>query len=816
MKKNRLSVYITLVMLLVFSLNTIKACTVCDEEEFYDCSIWSADDSLVNLGVSSWPLLDGTAEVTAYKLKNCLDCNSCCCCDECSSCICCDSCCIKEKCFLKQGILTHRGTRGLGVLGGSNNDEIDTVDSTEVIVVSFEEPQNLLSFEVRSLFIESYNGQTVYEKADVIVLLDKVIVHKYQIIGEEVIGTGNGAAGVSDINKCFDSIAFYVSRCQNYSAYSDFAVAKIQTSSDLISFVQPLVGVDCDNYVNQPPVANNDSYTVSEGEILTVNASEGVLINDFDPDGDVLTAVKLSEPGNGILVFNSDGSFTYTPDEDFSGFDSFTYQANDGADDSNIAVVKITIVDVMPSILVKKTSNPSVVVEPGSDVVFTVEIHNTGVEPVLLVSLVDDIFGDLNGKGSCVIPQIIPVDGCYICNFTEMVSGEAGDAHWNNVTAVVEDNEGNSASHYDYELVFIIENEESNIPPVADTGGPYQAVVNEVVMFNGSKSYDPDGIIVNFSWDFGDGHTATGIKPEHSYSTVGEYIVTLTVTDDNDTTDVNVTYVNVSVSGDDNGDDNGNGGSSSSKSKTKTSSYISYDPNKPPKAIILIDEPYENVVNKEITFNGSLSTADTLIVSYEWDLGDGTSATGMIITHSYMIPGTYTVTLTVKDDKDETDSESIAFEVIQPNRSPSLPGVITDSLTFDQERNVLIGNTKIKHAFNISSTDPDGDNIGYIVEWGDGTSNETDLLTSGTVASLLHSWDIPGVYLVNISAVDENGESSGKLTLNIEIIEDIDKPAKDTDFASWWLLLLAILITGLLLILFFLWKRKKDKKDEEA
>ena len=93
---------------------------------------------------------------------------------------------------------------------------------------------------------------------------------------------------------------------------------------------------------NQPPVANDDAYSTDEDTTLLVVAP-GVLGNDSDADGDLLTAVLDTGSGNGTLTFNADGSFTYTPDSDFNGIDSFTYHANDGSADSNTATVNITV-----------------------------------------------------------------------------------------------------------------------------------------------------------------------------------------------------------------------------------------------------------------------------------------------------------------------------------------------------------------------------------------------------------------------------------------------------------------------------------------
>ncbi len=94
--------------------------------------------------------------------------------------------------------------------------------------------------------------------------------------------------------------------------------------------------------LNSPPVVVNDAYSVDEDLVLNV-ASAGVLGNDSDPDGDPMTAELVTEPVNGTVVLNGDGSFTYTPDPEFSGADSFTYQASDQYETSTTATVSITV-----------------------------------------------------------------------------------------------------------------------------------------------------------------------------------------------------------------------------------------------------------------------------------------------------------------------------------------------------------------------------------------------------------------------------------------------------------------------------------------
>ncbi|MGE0607077.1 MAG: DUF4347 domain-containing protein, partial [Pirellulales bacterium] len=83
------------------------------------------------------------------------------------------------------------------------------------------------------------------------------------------------------------------------------------------------------NSVNDVPVAVDDAYSVNEDTTLNI-AAAGVLANDTDIDLDPLTAVLVAGPSNGLLTLNADGSFSYTPNANFNGTDSFTYRANDG------------------------------------------------------------------------------------------------------------------------------------------------------------------------------------------------------------------------------------------------------------------------------------------------------------------------------------------------------------------------------------------------------------------------------------------------------------------------------------------------------
>lgn len=99
--------------------------------------------------------------------------------------------------------------------------------------------------------------------------------------------------------------------------------------------------------VNRAPVAVPEPYFIPGNTPHTFNAAQGVLSNDSDPDGDTLTAALVTDVSHGTLSLNSDGSFTYTPNTNFIGTDSFTYQVSDGLLVSS-TVTATLVVDTSP------------------------------------------------------------------------------------------------------------------------------------------------------------------------------------------------------------------------------------------------------------------------------------------------------------------------------------------------------------------------------------------------------------------------------------------------------------------------------------
>ncbi len=92
---------------------------------------------------------------------------------------------------------------------------------------------------------------------------------------------------------------------------------------------------------NLPPMAENDINST----LIDVPVNGNVLTNDSDPDGDVLTATKLSDPSNGTVTLNSDGTYTYTPGNGYIGEDTFDYIVCDNEGLCDTATVFIAVVD---------------------------------------------------------------------------------------------------------------------------------------------------------------------------------------------------------------------------------------------------------------------------------------------------------------------------------------------------------------------------------------------------------------------------------------------------------------------------------------
>jgi PKD repeat protein len=183
------------------------------------------------------------------------------------------------------------------------------------------------------------------------------------------------------------------------------------------------------------------------------------------------------------------------------------------------------------------------------------------------------------------------------------------------------------------------------------------------------------------------------------------------------------------------------------------------DKNLPPIADLSAGEPYQGFINSEITFNGSLSyDPDGYITMWHWDFGDETNGTGETTIHSYATAGTYTANLTVTDNDGATNTSQTTVVISIPNRPPSPPEIDGPTQCFIHTR----------YSYTAVSTDEDNDTIKYLVDWGDGTTDESEFLPSGIPFSINHTWYAEGNYTVVVTATDGQTSSSSELLVVIE------------------------------------------------
>ena len=240
-----------------------------------------------------------------------------------------------------------------------------------------------------------------------------------------------------------------------------------------------------------------------------------------------------------------------------------------------------------------------------------------------------------------------------------------------------------------------------NAQPNASFSYQEGALTSTNVQFT-DGSIDPDGRIVSWHWDFGDGSTASIESPEHVYISAGTYNVTLTVRDNNGATDTVVKTITVA----------------------NRTLQISID----------IDGTTFRSLD-EIVMRSNTTYPDDIIVIYQWDFGDGSFGTDGSVSHAYSVPGTYTVSLTVWDDEGANASTSVTIIIV--NRAPqaSIDVASDDIRSLDEV------------ALVADAIDMDGEVTDYMWDFGDGSN--------GTGASVHHAYSAPGTYIVTLTCTDD-------------------------------------------------------------
>lgn len=238
-----------------------------------------------------------------------------------------------------------------------------------------------------------------------------------------------------------------------------------------------------------PETGGNADFKV----LITNTAAESVTVDSIvddkfgDLDGQGTCSVPQSLAAAGLAGDDYMCTFTGAVPAGTPGVphvNEVTAWASDD-DDNDVSAADTARVDlgaVAPMITVTKSADPDSVPETGGTVEFTVIVDNTSAETITITSLSDDQFGNLNGKGTCAVPQVLQPNGLagdsYSCAFSESVSGNVGVAHVNLATASGADDDGTPVSaadtanvHFKDVLADISVTKTANPTSVPETGG---------------------------------------------------------------------------------------------------------------------------------------------------------------------------------------------------------------------------------------------------------------------------------------------------------------------------------------------------------
>ncbi len=262
-------------------------------------------------------------------------------------------------------------------------------------------------------------------------------------------------------------------------------------------------------------------------------------------------------------------------------------------------------------------------------------------------------------------------------------------------------------------------------PNAMITANPISGDVPLEVEFTGSGSTD-DMDIVSYSWNFGDGGTSLEVDPTYTFTTVGTYTVTLTVTDEEGLNDTDSMIIVVN------------------------------DPNINDAPVAVAEAtPISGDSPLEVAFDGSASSDDLAIENYTWDFGDGTSSNEISPTKIFTLVGEYTVVLTVTDEEGLMGTDSLLITVTEPDANEAPIAIINIDLS--------TGEAPLEVTFTGSDSTDDVGVVTYSWDFGDGGSS--------TEADPIYIFDTVGTYNVVLTVTDGEGLSS-TASVTIEVMEN--------------------------------------------
>lgn len=661
--------------------------------------------------------------------------------------------------------------------------EFDTsLSFTGTNAISIVDPANGLV--VVNLYVD--NGALHFEKTNLKIFGSGIGKDPYRLEGS-----------LQDVNAALSVLSYTP---DNANSSDNLHITAVDVSTQLSSLT--IIPLTLGNSNPLPPVANNDSYQISEASPLSASSTDGVLANDTSSHTG-LTALLVTGPAHAAqFTLNSDGSFTYTPDSDFVGSDTFTYTAVDSNLVSETATVTIQVNNVEPTINV---TSPNAINE-GSTATINVALSDPGNDHPVITSFTTGL------KQGVLVDNH---DGTY----TYDPQGYIGTAFLTfNST---DDNNGTSTNTISIEV--------DNVSPTITLTGPSAINEGSPGVINVALSDPGTDIphITTFSADHGiitDNHDGTYTFNSQGY--VGTAVLTFDATDDQNGTStktINIEIDNViptiSLTGpssiidgstalihvtlSDPGTDNAHITTFSTNHGKLTDNHdgtYTYDPQGYIGTAVLTfnatdDNHGDNSNSIEVTTNinsdvltvtgisnlttqegNSISTplatfTDTLNSTQPTDFtaliswGDNTTSVGQIhylgnnqfsvtdpSNHYYATPGTYTIIVTINHPADSTSQQVSETILVSPSKFTfSTPTTIGNNTTSNfVTESVLITDSNIHTLLNTITAN---------ISWGD---NSTSI---GNITST----SIPGQFLITASHAYSQG---GNYTTNIHVSEN--------------------------------------------
>lgn len=463
---------------------------------------------------------------------------------------------------------------------------------------------------------------------------------------------------------------------------------------------------------NQPPVAEDDDFAVSNTRILELYFSL-LLANDVDPEGDALEFQSFTPPLHGSIRWTNPAGMVYTPPAGYVGPDSLTYTVADPFGATSTATIHIDVI-AAPVAVADAVAGPA------------------GAEAQIAYS---HLLGNDSGVGLIVDPAAFgtPANGqivtcCHAASFRYVP--DTGFVGTDQFTYTIEDTY----------LARVTGTVTVQVEDVTAPSAAFTATCTGLSCQLDASASSDDAAVASYSWSFGDGGSGSGVATSRTYASRGTYTVTLTVADAAGNADIATRQVAVdalptaaftlscsgrtcSFNGSGSSDDgtivsrawlfgDGADGSGATASHTyaasgtytarltvtddagqtaTTTRTVSLD--LPPSASFTV-----SCSLLACSFNGSASSDDLGIASFAWSFGDGASGSGVTASRTYATGGSYAVRLTVTDTGGQTASQT---KTVTVNRAPV---AVADSATTNRDVAVVV-------PVLANDSDPDGQTV---------------------------------------------------------------------------------------------------------